>query len=177
MPKPHFGNRISRAKPPQLQPQPPHKIDVSEIRSAIRDTLAFEHKPLEGGGRVHTIGMQECGKAPFREIVAELLVSLWETGAKLTEQSAVRKLYSFRRLVDFIKDSESPFAKSHAPRVLKDITFEMLRDFERWAQDRRPPRKSHLPENIARLQARVQEPLPLSKKKRWFVRLSGERIT
>lgn len=136
--------------------------DVDAIRDGIRRTLTFEHRPLAGKGDPHIIGMPECAAAPYKQIIAEMLVAFWETGGLLTDQSAARKLSSLRRVKDFIEDRVSPYAKAHAPHAPQDLTFDMLRDFERWVQDRKLTVRSQLADRIIRLRERLKTPLPLS---------------
>ncbi|MCD2324201.1 hypothetical protein LQ953_09275 [Sphingomonas sp. IC-56] len=88
-----------------------------------------------------------------------MLVALWETSARLKSSSVSKNLESARWFLRYLLDDISAVAAAHAPAKTQDITFQTVRDFERWMRARERKIISVLDERAQQLEERLRSPL------------------
>src|SRR3546814_15886719 len=89
-------------------------IDVGAQREQIRCDLRFVFTPLADKGVRREFTLDNYGDRPYRPIVEQLLIALWETSAALDSDTVQTKVFQLRRFFAYLDESRSPLA----PRVL-----------------------------------------------------------
>jgi hypothetical protein len=132
------GRSRIRGEPAAVAPVPSVRLalDVEAERTAIRRSLTFEFRPLEGKGRRKIVGLAEWGGKPFRPIVEEILLAYSEISTNFATDHVVGDMYRLGNFFRFLDDAKSPQAAKHAPTTLKEIGFATQRDFEHWLGER-----------------------------------------
>jgi hypothetical protein len=136
----------------------------------------FKFRPLAGKGKAEEYGLPEWSDRAFRPIVEDLLVAYSEQSAKLDQKTVEGDIVRLRHFLSFLDILHSLEDARNAPTTLKDISFQTVRDFERWLGDQPSKTGRQLEDKRAALEVILaSEPLPLNKndKKKPRVNLTG----
>src|SRR3546814_16706858 len=111
-------------------------IELGAQREQIRCDLRFVFTPLAAKGVRRDFTLDNYGDRPYRPIVEQLLIALWETSAALDSDTVQTKVFQLRRFFAYMDERSSPLAQRVSPVSPSGLSFELIRGYEHWMFER-----------------------------------------